>query len=84
MYQLDNPVNPGINYPFDGDGTYRQFLYNQRADASVNHGTCSSIACHSNAPFTPNWYGDEQAPAALVDLAGATHDTRGTHVDGVV
>jgi len=82
MYQLDNPVNPGINYPFDGDGTYRQFLYNQRADASVNHGTCSSIACHSNAPFTPNWYGDEQAPAALVDLAGATHDTRGTHVDG--
>jgi hypothetical protein len=79
IYQLDDPDNPGTLYPFDEDGGYRQFLYDYKDDPAVNHGTCTNIACHSNAPFTPNWYGDEQPPGPITDLAGTTH---GAHATG--
>lgn len=31
--------------------------------------TCASVACHGNAPFTPHWYPDTVAPAAIANLA---------------
>ncbi len=77
IYQLDDPTDPGNvaggGYPLDTDGSYRQYLYDYRTDPDVNHGTCSNIACHSNSPFTPQWYGDEQAPGQILDLSAYTH-----------
>ncbi|MDH3997288.1 MAG: CxxxxCH/CxxCH domain-containing protein, partial [Desulfuromonadales bacterium] len=83
-YQLEeDPYNPGQGaYPLDHDAEYWQFVDAYKADPTVRHGVCSQVACHSNAPYTPNWYGDSQAPEALADLAGATHDTRDAHVAG--
>ena len=74
LYQLDNPENPGSLYPLDRDVAYRQYLYEYRDNPDVNHGTCSQVACHSNSPFTPQWYGDEQPPGLVTDLKGFTHN----------
>lgn len=38
-------------------------------------GTCSNIACHASAPFTPHWYTDTVLPAAITNLANVTHAT---------
>ncbi len=81
LYQLDDPENPGSLYPLDKDATYRQYLYDYRGNSALNHGTCSQIACHSNTPHTPQWYGDEQAPGLVTDLAGYTHNQDATTHD---
>lgn len=74
LYQLDDPTNPGILYPLDTDAEYRQYLYDYRTNSALDHGTCAQVACHSNTPFTPQWFGDEQAPGKITDLIGYTHN----------
>ncbi|TRO78690.1 CxxxxCH/CxxCH domain c-type cytochrome [Desulfuromonas acetexigens] len=83
IYQLENLSTPAWEYPLDKDGNYRQFLYGYRGDSAVRHGSCSNIACHSNAPFTPQWYGDEQPPGTVGSLTAATHDPTPDHQGGV-
>lgn len=40
--------------------------------------TCSNVACHANAPFTPHWYSDSVAPGNVTDLAAAANTEPGT------
>lgn len=82
LYQLETtPYNAVTLYPRDTDGSYTQYLYAYSNDSSVNHGTCSQISCHSNAPFTPNWYGDDQAPG-LVSNFKAYYNVATFAIDG--
>jgi predicted CxxxxCH...CXXCH cytochrome family protein len=82
LYLLDDPANPGSLFPLDTDGAYTPYNYADRTNQSVNYSTCSNLDCHGNAPYTPQWYGDEVVPGAPAGLSAATHDTSGTHVAG--
>ncbi len=75
-YQLEvDPFNPGMgDYPLDHDGKYWQYLDTYNSASSVRHGVCSNVACHSNSPFTPQWYGDDQAPGQITNLSAYTHN----------
>ena len=41
-------------------------------------GTCSNVACHASAPYTPHWYADTVAPEAIINLATAANPEPGT------
>ena len=41
-------------------------------------GTCSNVACHARAPFTPHWYGDNVVPGAITDLASVADTEPGS------
>ena len=41
-------------------------------------GTCSNVACHAGAPFTPHWYTDTVAPGNTINLATVASTEPGT------
>ena len=41
-------------------------------------GTCSNVACHAGAPFTPHWYVDNVLPGTIGDLAAVANAEPGT------
>jgi predicted CxxxxCH...CXXCH cytochrome family protein len=41
-------------------------------------GTCSLVACHASAPFTPHWYTDTVAPGTIADLELQANTEPGT------
>jgi predicted CxxxxCH...CXXCH cytochrome family protein len=63
-------------------GTKMKKLIGGSADNSgfwrATPGTCSNVACHASAPFTPHWYVDTVAPAAITSLATAANAEPGT------
>ncbi|MBW2505327.1 MAG: fibronectin type III domain-containing protein [Deltaproteobacteria bacterium] len=80
LYQLeDQPKNPGLVYPVDTDAQYWQYLDGSKDVNTVRHGVCSQVSCHSNSPYTPQWYGDHQAPGSVSALQAFTDDQSADH-----
>ncbi|MDZ4185070.1 MAG: CxxxxCH/CxxCH domain-containing protein [Desulfuromonadales bacterium] len=40
--------------------------------------TCSNVACHANAPYTPHWYSDSVAPGNVTNLTALANTEPGT------
>lgn len=77
---LDNSGTINIGDP--EQGTYLKKIIGGTNDTAGfwrrTPGTCSNVACHAGAPFTPHWYVDNVVPGTISDLAAVANAEPGT------
>ncbi len=85
----DNNSEPDVNvtYKFKkiiGGVDDNSAPYGGYFRATSTDKTCSNIACHANAPYTPGWYGDTVPPGNVSTLLATPNGSRTKPEPGTV